>query len=83
MILAAKVFGSFLFAHQRSAPIWISSVNIATPLHTIKVTLYLYHAKPPHLLEGEEYHFISKLSNLPIATPIRKILSAKASELER
>ena len=48
-----------------------------------KVTLYLYHAKPPHLLEGEEYHFISKLSNLPIATPIRKILSAKASELER
>ena len=48
-----------------------------------KVTLYLYHAKPPHLLEDEEYHFISELSDLPIATPIRKILSAKASEPER
>lgn len=47
-----------------------------------KVTLHLYHAKPPHLLEDEEYHLISELSNLPIATPIRKILSQKATDLE-
>ena len=46
-----------------------------------KVTLHLYHAQPPHLLEGEKYHLISELSNLPIATPIRKILDQKAMEL--
>jgi A/G-specific adenine glycosylase len=46
-----------------------------------KVTLHLYQAKPPHLLEDEEYHFISELTNLPIATPIRKILEQKTPEL--
>lgn len=46
-----------------------------------KVTLHLYHAKPLHLLEGEEYHDTSELLNLPIATPIRKILGEKAGNL--
>jgi hypothetical protein len=43
--------------------------------------LHLYHAKPLRLLDGEKYHLISRLSDLPIATPVRKILEAKTIEL--
>ncbi len=46
-----------------------------------KVTLYLYHARPPHLIDGEKFHPISDLADLPIATPIRKILTQKTTEL--
>lgn len=46
-----------------------------------KVTLHLYHARPPRLLDGEKYHLISRLPDLPIATPVRKILVAKTIEL--
>jgi A/G-specific adenine glycosylase len=46
-----------------------------------KVTLHLYHARPPHLLDGEKFHSISDLADLPIATPIRKILTQKNTEL--
>ncbi|MDB4653214.1 A/G-specific adenine glycosylase [Akkermansiaceae bacterium] len=57
---------------------------VSTHRYTIthhKVTLHLYHSKPPHLVEGEEYHSISDLTHLPVATPIRKILAEKATEL--
>ncbi len=40
-----------------------------------KVTISLYREKPPHLISGEKYHHLGDLSNLPIATPIRKILA--------
>jgi A/G-specific adenine glycosylase len=41
-----------------------------------KVTLSLYRDKPKKLLDGEAYHPLSKIENLPIATPIRKILNS-------
>jgi A/G-specific adenine glycosylase len=40
-----------------------------------KVTLHLYRAEPPNQLPEEHYHRIDKLADLPIATPIRKILN--------
>lgn len=39
-----------------------------------KVTLSLYRQKPSALLDGERYHPLSSLTDLPVATPIRKIL---------
>lgn len=42
-----------------------------------KVTLNLYRADPGKLLEGEEFHLLTDLDSLPIATPIRKILAAE------
>lgn len=41
-----------------------------------KVTLHLYHSHPMELLSGETYHSVDSLADLPIATPIRKILNA-------
>lgn len=41
-----------------------------------KVTLRLYSQKPSALLAGEAYHPLASLADLPIATPVRKILSA-------
>ena len=46
-----------------------------------KVTLHLYHARPANLLDGEKFHAISDLADLPIATPIRKILTQKTMAL--
>ena len=39
-----------------------------------KTLLFLYRSKPQSLLEGECFHELSTLDELPIATPIRKIL---------
>lgn len=40
-----------------------------------KVTLFLYRLKPRDLLPGECYHPLARLDDLPMATPIRKILA--------
>jgi len=71
MILVAKVFGSFLFAHQRSAPIWISSVNIATPLRTTK-SLCIF-TTPNHRI-------FSKVKNIISFQNFRNFLSPPPSE---
>lgn len=44
-----------------------------------KVTLFLYPEKPRHIRENEQFHPIENLPSLPIATPIRKILSDRLS----
>lgn len=40
-----------------------------------KVTVFLYREKPKELQPNEEFHSLSTLESLPIATPIRKILN--------
>jgi len=40
-----------------------------------KVTLHLYRQKPNTLKKGETYHPLTQIKTLPIATPIRKILT--------
>jgi A/G-specific adenine glycosylase len=40
-----------------------------------KVTLSLYREQPRSLLDGERYHRLDALGDLPMATPIRKILN--------
>ncbi|MFT6182190.1 MAG: A/G-specific adenine glycosylase [Paracoccaceae bacterium] len=40
-----------------------------------KVTVFLYREKPKELHPSEEFHPLSALESLPIATPIRKILN--------
>ena len=40
-----------------------------------KVTLHLYRQQPQRLLPGEAYHPLASLPDLPIATPVRRILN--------
>lgn len=41
-----------------------------------RVTLHLYRTCPRKILSGEVYHPVKSLADLPIATPIRRILSS-------
>lgn len=48
-----------------------------------KVTLLLYRHQPQQLLPGERYHRLDQLDQLPVATPIRKILTQLQGSLEQ
>ncbi len=45
-----------------------------------RVTVHLYRADPGGLLKGEEFIPISELADLPIATPMRKILESELGQ---
>lgn len=48
-----------------------------------KVTLLLYRHKPVKLQPGERYHQLDQLDHLPLATPIRKILTQLRGSLDQ
>lgn len=48
-----------------------------------KVTLLLYRHKPQKLRPGERYHRLDQLDRLPLATPIRKILTQFRGSLDQ
>ena len=81
MILVGKDFGNFLFAHQRSVPIWISSVNTATPLPTTESPYIFTTPNRPTSLKMKNIISFQNFQTSPSPPPSERSSAQKLQSL--